>query len=45
MATCKADHSPWAIKIIKRASLLPEDELALSSEIAIMEKVGHFAIT
>lgn len=41
MATCKADHTTWAIKIIKRSSLLPEDELALSTEIAIMERVKH----
>lgn len=41
MATCKADNTQWAVKIIKRASLLPEDELALSSEIAIMERVKH----
>ena len=41
MATCKADHTQWAIKVIKRASLLPEDELALATEIAIMERVKH----
>jgi calcium/calmodulin-dependent protein kinase I len=41
MATCKADNSVWAVKVIKRASLVPEDEVALATEIHILEKVEH----
>jgi len=41
LATCKADNSKWAIKVIKRSSLAPEDEQALATEVSIMERVRH----
>ena len=41
LATCKADGSKWAIKVIKRQSLAPEDEEALEIEIKIMERAEH----
>ena len=41
LATCKADGSKWAIKMIKRASLAPEDEQALATEVEIMERISH----
>lgn len=41
LATCKADNSKWAVKIIKRSSLAPEDEQALATEVSIMERIRH----
>jgi calcium/calmodulin-dependent protein kinase I len=41
MATAKSDNSKWAVKIIKRASLAPEDEQALATEVSIMERIKH----
>lgn len=41
IGTCKSDQSKWAIKIIKRASLAPEDEESLSTEITILQRVNH----
>lgn len=41
LATCKADNTKWAIKVIKRSCLAPEDEQALATEVAIMERVKH----
>jgi calcium/calmodulin-dependent protein kinase I len=41
LAICKADNTKWAIKVIKRSCLAPEDEQALATEVAIMERVRH----
>mmetsp|Transcript_7570 Transcript_7570/g.12732 ORF Transcript_7570/g.12732 Transcript_7570/m.12732 type:complete len:336 (+) Transcript_7570:104-1111(+) len=41
LATCKADGTKWAIKVIKRQSLAPDDEAALATEIQIMERAVH----
>lgn len=41
LATNKSDGSKWAIKVIKRASLAPDDEAALATEISIMERAVH----
>lgn len=40
-ATSKADGSEWAVKIIKKSSLGPEDEEALRTEVAILQTVEH----
>lgn len=40
-ATRKADGSKWAVKIIAKNSLGPEDEEALKTEVAILQKVSH----
>jgi len=41
LATDKSDGSKWAIKVIKRQSLAPDDEAALATEISILERVQH----
>ena len=41
MGICKADGKKWAVKIIKRASLAPEDEESLATEILILQSVNH----
>ena len=41
LATCKADGTKWAIKVIKRQSLASDDEAALATEIQIMERTVH----
>ncbi|KAG5188797.1 kinase-like domain-containing protein [Tribonema minus] len=41
LATCKSDQSKWAIKVIKKTSLSPEDEEALQSEVSILQRVNH----
>lgn len=40
-ATRKADGTKWAVKIIAKQSLGPEDEEALKTEVAILQKVDH----
>ena len=40
-ATRKSDGSKWAVKIIAKNSLGPEDEEALKTEVAILQKVSH----
>lgn len=40
-ATRKSDGTKWAIKIIAKKSLGPEDEEALKTEVAILQKVSH----
>ena len=44
-ATCRKDHSEWAVKCIEKGKLRKEDEDALKVEVEILEKVrgegGH----
>jgi len=41
LGVCKADGTKWAVKIIKRGSLAPEDEESLATEITILQRVNH----
>ncbi len=38
-ATCRADNSDWAVKIIDKTKLDKEDEDALKVEVAILQSV------
>ena len=40
-ATRKTDGSEWAVKIIERKDLGPEDEAALYQEVEILKKVSE----
>jgi len=44
LSTCKADNTRWAVKIIKKSSLAPEDEEALKTEVDILERLDHVNI-
>lgn len=41
MATCIADRTKWAVKIIKRSALTSEDEESLKMEIQILQLTNH----
>jgi len=41
LAIKKTDNSKWAIKCIDRGSLRPGDEVALESEVLILESINH----
>ncbi len=41
LATCLADKSKWAIKVIKKSALSASDESSLATEIQIMTKTDH----
>lgn len=41
LATCIADRTKWAIKIIKKSALSASDENSLKTEIQIMTKTDH----
>ncbi len=40
LATCKADNEKWAVKIINKRALGPEDTEALQSEVDILKSVA-----
>ncbi len=44
LATHKKDGSKWAIKVIKKQSIGPEDEAALKSEVEVLQTVNHVNI-
>ena len=37
----KSDETIWAVKIVKREQLSPDDEQSLLSEVSIMEHLNH----
>lgn len=41
LATCLSDRTKWAVKIIKRSALSPEDEKSLEMEIQILQLTKH----
>lgn len=40
-ATCKKDESVWAVKIIVKSALNPEDKASLEKEVEIMERLAE----
>lgn len=41
LAVCKEDNSLWAVKVIKKTSLGPDDEDALQMEVDILRRLQH----
>jgi serine/threonine protein kinase len=41
MATCVADRTKWAVKIVKRTALSASDENSLKTEIQIITNTSH----
>ena len=41
LATNKKDGTKWAIKIIQKKNIGPEDEAALKSEVEVLQTVKH----
>jgi len=41
LATHKKDGTKWAIKVIKKQSIGPEDEAALKSEVEVLQTVDN----
>lgn len=41
LAVCKADKTKWAVKVIEKKSLNPEDEKALKTEVDILGCLNH----